>query len=167
MTTPTALWLPARAKLNLVLRIKGRRADGYHLLETLFHELALHDDLVVRLGAPGASVAVTAERAGLGEDHQATLQTRKMLAEALLMSRDYAAAEPHLRELQRGLRTTLGDQHPAAASTTVTLARCLDQLDRRDDARAVLRSFLAETALPKDHANVAAVQAALERFGQD
>ena len=65
MTTPTALWLPARAKLNLVLRIKGRRADGYHLLETLFHELALHDDLVVRLGAPGASVAVTAERAGL------------------------------------------------------------------------------------------------------
>ena len=37
--------LAAHAKLNLSLRIVGRRADGYHLLETLFHELALHDDL--------------------------------------------------------------------------------------------------------------------------
>ncbi len=73
MTAPAALWLPARAKLNLVLRVTGRRPDGYHLLETLFHELALHDDLVVRRGPPGASVAVTAEREGLevagGEDN--------------------------------------------------------------------------------------------------
>lgn len=40
-----ALYLQARAKLNLVLRITGRRADGYHLLETLLHEIELHDDL--------------------------------------------------------------------------------------------------------------------------
>jgi len=43
--TEPVLFLPARAKLNLVLRITGRRADGYHLLHTLFHEVELHDEL--------------------------------------------------------------------------------------------------------------------------
>lgn len=40
-----ALYLPARAKLNLTLRIVGRREDGYHLLETLYHAIDWHDDL--------------------------------------------------------------------------------------------------------------------------
>ena len=40
--------LRAHAKLNLVLRITGRRADGYHLLHSLFHEVELHDDLWAR-----------------------------------------------------------------------------------------------------------------------
>ncbi|MEF9899180.1 MAG: 4-(cytidine 5'-diphospho)-2-C-methyl-D-erythritol kinase [Pseudomonas sp.] len=51
------LTLPAPAKLNLMLHILGRRADGYHLLETLFQFLdygdelsfALRDDSEIRL----------------------------------------------------------------------------------------------------------------------
>ncbi|MDD5272461.1 MAG: 4-(cytidine 5'-diphospho)-2-C-methyl-D-erythritol kinase [Methylovulum sp.] len=41
-----ALWAaswPAPAKLNLMLRIVGRRADGYHLLQTVFQFVALCD----------------------------------------------------------------------------------------------------------------------------
>ena len=34
---------PAPAKLNLMLRITGRRADGYHLLQTVFQMLDLCD----------------------------------------------------------------------------------------------------------------------------
>lgn len=40
-----ALHLPAPAKLNLMLHITGRRADGYHQLQTLFQLLDRGDDL--------------------------------------------------------------------------------------------------------------------------
>lgn len=59
------LALPARAKLNLSLHIVGRRADGYHLLETLFHTVALHDDLALERTASGIELAVTAATAEL------------------------------------------------------------------------------------------------------
>ncbi|HQS57875.1 MAG TPA: 4-(cytidine 5'-diphospho)-2-C-methyl-D-erythritol kinase [Gallionellaceae bacterium] len=36
---------PAPAKLNLFLHVVGRRADGYHLLQTLFRFIALNDTL--------------------------------------------------------------------------------------------------------------------------
>ena len=41
----------AHAKVNLDLRVLGRRADGYHEIRTLFQTLALHDTLVVSRGA--------------------------------------------------------------------------------------------------------------------
>jgi len=36
---------PAPAKLNLFLHVVGRRSDGYHLLQTLFRFIDLHDTL--------------------------------------------------------------------------------------------------------------------------
>ncbi|CAM5413410.1 4-diphosphocytidyl-2-C-methyl-D-erythritol kinase OS=Stutzerimonas stutzeri OX=316 GN=ispE PE=3 SV=1 [Stutzerimonas stutzeri] len=39
------LTLPAPAKLNLMLHILGRRADGYHELQTLFQFLDYGDEL--------------------------------------------------------------------------------------------------------------------------
>lgn len=38
-------WWPAPAKLNLFLHIVGRRADGYHAIETLFQFVDLCDEL--------------------------------------------------------------------------------------------------------------------------
>ncbi|HLP98685.1 MAG TPA: 4-(cytidine 5'-diphospho)-2-C-methyl-D-erythritol kinase [Sideroxyarcus sp.] len=40
-----ALACPAPAKLNLFLHVVGRRADGYHLLQTLFRFIDLNDTL--------------------------------------------------------------------------------------------------------------------------
>ena len=40
---------PAPAKLNLFLHVTGRRADGYHLLETLFRFIDCADTLRLRL----------------------------------------------------------------------------------------------------------------------
>lgn len=50
MSTPAKTWLehfslPAPAKLNLFLHITGRRADGYHTLQTLFQFLDQADTL--------------------------------------------------------------------------------------------------------------------------
>ena len=84
MTGAAALWLPARAKLNLVLRITGRRADGYHLLETLFHALELHDDLVLERAATGIELQVTADDArlqvGAGPDNLVVRALQRFLA---------------------------------------------------------------------------------------
>jgi len=43
--TDTAITLPAPAKLNLFLHITGRRADGYHNLQTVFQLLDYSDEL--------------------------------------------------------------------------------------------------------------------------
>lgn len=49
--------LQAPAKINLYLKILGRRPDGYHELETLMQKVALYDELELSLiDAPGISL---------------------------------------------------------------------------------------------------------------
>ena len=43
----TALGMPAHAKLNVFLRVLGRRDDGYHDVETLLLPISLADDVTV------------------------------------------------------------------------------------------------------------------------
>jgi 4-diphosphocytidyl-2-C-methyl-D-erythritol kinase len=63
MSSPGIVREACRAKLNLYLDVTGRRADGYHDLLTVFHEIELADDLEARL-APGPRGAVTLELVG-------------------------------------------------------------------------------------------------------
>jgi len=44
---------PAPAKLNLFLHVTGRRADGYHLLQTVFQFLDYGDELNFRINSSG------------------------------------------------------------------------------------------------------------------
>ena len=52
MNTPSGsaagpgLSIRAHAKINLGLRVSGRRADGYHELRTVFQSISLHDTLI-------------------------------------------------------------------------------------------------------------------------
>lgn len=48
-----SLTLPAPAKINHFLHITGRRADGYHLLQTLFQFLDYGDDITLTLRSDG------------------------------------------------------------------------------------------------------------------
>jgi 4-diphosphocytidyl-2-C-methyl-D-erythritol kinase len=53
MTGPAATRWPAPAKLNLFLHVTGRRADGYHELQTLFQLIDLTDTLSITVRPDG------------------------------------------------------------------------------------------------------------------
>jgi 4-diphosphocytidyl-2-C-methyl-D-erythritol kinase len=52
MSETSPAW-PAPAKVNLMLHITGRRADGYHELQTLFQFLDLCDELQFKINTDG------------------------------------------------------------------------------------------------------------------
>jgi 4-diphosphocytidyl-2-C-methyl-D-erythritol kinase len=52
------LCVPAPAKINLFLHVTGRRADGYHLLETLLVAIDVGDTITLTRRADGAIVRI-------------------------------------------------------------------------------------------------------------
>lgn len=43
-----SLLIHAHAKVNLYLNVTGKRPNGYHDIETVFHSIELHDDVILR-----------------------------------------------------------------------------------------------------------------------
>jgi 4-diphosphocytidyl-2-C-methyl-D-erythritol kinase len=58
----------ARAKLNLFLEIRGRRADGFHEIDTLMHEIDLADEVEL-FRASKSSLEIDVPELELGEDN--------------------------------------------------------------------------------------------------
>ena len=48
MNKPKTLRVRAHAKINLYLNVVGKREDGYHNLETVFHSIGLYDEVILR-----------------------------------------------------------------------------------------------------------------------
>jgi len=59
--SPVTRWWPAPAKLNLCLHVTGRRADGYHDLQTIFQLISLSDQLSFDLREDGRVVRLDYE----------------------------------------------------------------------------------------------------------
>ena len=72
---------PAPAKINLFLHITGRRADGYHELQTVFQFLSLHDRLYFALDESGA-LSLQSDYRGVPEREDLTLRAARALREA-------------------------------------------------------------------------------------
>jgi 4-diphosphocytidyl-2-C-methyl-D-erythritol kinase len=70
----TTVRVAAPAKINLSLRIRSLRPDGYHELATVFHAVSLEDVVSIDSAAPGSGVTVTVTGEGaatvpLGDDN--------------------------------------------------------------------------------------------------
>ena len=78
--TPTSAW-PAPAKLNLMLRIVGRRSDGYHLLQTVFQFIDLCDELTFDVRSDGRLRRI-GEVPGIGEDVDLVVRAARLLQRA-------------------------------------------------------------------------------------
>ena len=92
MTRPPArLVVPAPAKVNLFLHVTGRRADGYHTLESLFAPIDLADTIELARREDGC-VARRASVAGIPEAEDLALRAAHALraASGTSLGVDYA-----------------------------------------------------------------------------
>lgn len=80
-----SVW-PAPAKLNLFLRITGRRADGYHLLQTVFRILDWGDEIHLRPRADGRIVRHGTSVAGVAEADDLAVRAAALLKTAVNVS---------------------------------------------------------------------------------
>lgn len=73
---------PAPAKLNLFLHITGRRADGYHQLQTVFRLLDWGDTVYLRPRADGVVTRVGAGASGVAEPDDLMVRAANLLKNA-------------------------------------------------------------------------------------
>ena len=115
----STLRLPAPAKLNLMLHITGRRADGYHELQTLFQFLDHGDELTFTLRNDG-QIRLHTELPGV--DHDSNLIVR---AARLLQSRSGC---PLGADIQLLKRLPMGGGIGGGSSDAATTLLGLDHL---------------------------------------
>ena len=75
--TDLVVW-PAPAKLNLMLRIVGRRTDGYHLLQTVFQFIDLYDHLYFNV-RPDGEICRVGTLDGVLSDDDLTVRAARLL----------------------------------------------------------------------------------------
>lgn len=109
---------PAPAKLNLMLRIVGRREDGYHLLQTVFQIIDLCDWLMFHPVEDG-SVRLSVPTPGVPEQDDLTVRA------ALLLKRHTGCEQGVCIEIEKNLPMGggLGGGSSDAATTLVVLNR--------------------------------------------
>ena len=112
------LRLPAPAKLNLMLRIVGRRQDGYHLLQTVFQFIDVCDWITLRTSADGR-VSLKSPLPGVPEASDLTVRAAMALKSAAGVS------EGAIIEVEKNLPLGggLGGGSSDAATTLLGLNR--------------------------------------------
>ena len=114
----SSLTVRAPAKLNLVLRVLGRRPDGYHELETIFERIDLADELSFKAQPSGVALTCSEPELSCGEDNLV------MKAARLLQKATGAAAGARIHLTKRiPIAAGLGGGSSDAAAALVGLNR--------------------------------------------
>jgi 4-diphosphocytidyl-2-C-methyl-D-erythritol kinase len=116
----------APAKINLRLRVVGKRADGYHLVDTIMLPVSLYDDIVIHKRRSIGKKIHPRDRLTVTCDHPAVPQGRKNLAykaAALLLGQK--AIEPVEIRIHKRIPVGagLGGGSTDAAATLIGLNR--------------------------------------------
>jgi len=113
----------APAKLNLFLHVIGRRDDGYHLLQSVFQLIDLHDTLHFRLRQDQAIVRST-EIDGVAAEQDLTVRAARLLqTEARARGLDVAGVEIAIEK-----RLPMGGGIGGGSSNAATTLIALNQL---------------------------------------
>lgn len=127
-----SVW-PAPAKLNLFLRIVGRRANGYHELQTVFRMLDWGDTIYIRLRDDGRIVRHGDSAPGVAEADDLTVRAAISLQKAANIAQGVDIA------IEK--RIPSGGGLGGGSSDAATVLRALDRLwgcDLGDDTLAGL-----------------------------
>ena len=118
MSAETTRW-PAPAKLNLFLHVTGRRADGYHELQTLFQLIDLCDELAIRVREDGR-IERSAGPPGVAPEEDLTVRAARALKAA--------AAVPYGASISVRKRIPLGGGLGGGSSDAATTLLALNEL---------------------------------------
>ncbi|MDW7774422.1 MAG: 4-(cytidine 5'-diphospho)-2-C-methyl-D-erythritol kinase [Desulfobulbaceae bacterium] len=130
------LTVSAPAKINLYLKVIGRREDGYHLLATLMQKIRLADTLLLRRSHSG--ISLTCHGSDLPADEK-NIVFRAAQLFFVTMGRRLAAGQP-------GIDITLNKKIPVAAGLgggSSDAAATLRGLNQLYDARCSVDELLA------------------------
>ena len=114
MSEPVVLRCPA--KVNVVLRVLAREADGYHGIETVFARLALADELTVARTEGGLTLEVEGAELGPVEENLAWRAADQVLAAT---GRRFGVAMRLLKRSPAGAGLGGGSSDAAAALLAV------------------------------------------------
>ena len=121
---------PAPAKLNLFLHVLGRRADGYHLLQTAFTFIDLCDELTFRVREDSRIERIT-PWPQVSEQDDLSVRAARLLQRSTDCKRGVSISL--LKRIPLG--AGLGGGSSDAATTLVALNRLWDLNLRREELR--------------------------------
>ena len=111
---------PAPAKLNLFLRITGRRPDGYHALQTVFRLLDWGDTVRIRVREDGVIRRIGESAPGVADEDDLLVRAAKRLQSA--------ANSGQGADIAVEKRIPAGGGFGGGSSDAATVLRVLDQL---------------------------------------
>lgn len=127
MTDTSVLILPAPAKLNRMLHVVGRRADGYHDLQTLFQFLDHGDTLSFRPRRDGR-VTLSPEIPGVANEHNLIIRAARLLQQSPSNATDAWPRSQRGADIQLDKQLPMGGGLGGGSSDAATTLLALNHL---------------------------------------
>ncbi|MEA3501000.1 MAG: 4-(cytidine 5'-diphospho)-2-C-methyl-D-erythritol kinase [Candidatus Marinimicrobia bacterium] len=132
--------LRSNSKINIGLRILGKRKDGYHLIETVFQEIDFSDEIIVENNGTGV-FTIECNNKSLETDNNIIIKTAKLIKP--LLPTNFGAHFKLKKNIPIG--AGLGGGSANAAAVLKYLFNCFEKSKINDnDKKRLLLKYAAE-----------------------